>query len=97
MKEDFYTILMRKVIMGVSTQYEEQVLFDWMDQDSNRLKTFSLISITMSLDDPDLWERMEEQTQGELKTDSSEITKKELLQLLKAFLDEVRRGGVGDL
>jgi hypothetical protein len=95
MDETFYTILMRKVIMGASSQAEEQLLFDWMDKDFSRIKTFSLVSITMSLDEPELWECMEEGISDKLNAEDSGITRKELLLLLKAFLDEIKRGGIG--
>lgn len=36
MKENIYSLLMRKYIFGFTTDEEEDVLFDWLDKDEGR-------------------------------------------------------------
>lgn len=89
MKEDYYTILMRKCLAGVCTAEEDDFLSEWLNQDEEHLATFARLAIQIeAANDSEIWD-ISSSTEGD------GLSPEELEALLKDFWERIRRSDIG--
>jgi hypothetical protein len=83
MKEDYYTILMRKCLAGVCTAEEDDFLFEWLNQDEKHLATFARLAIQVeAVNDSEIWDIP--------SSAEEEVSPEELEALLKDFWERTK-------